>query len=205
MGAVREFSTRTRWSRADEWILEDHYANADWSALESVLHRPRRVITCKANGMGLVRAKTLPRTPNQVREAKRLHMAERRSKDPEGVRSYQRANHAKNRELNCAKLRDYFGRRFFWGRAIKLRGDGRATSTELAWLWIRQRGLCALTGRPLGRDAHLDHIVPRASGGNDRVGNLRWTCPSANLAKRALSDADFLRLCEDVASWSKRK
>lgn len=103
---------------------------------------------------------------------------------------------------NLAKMRDYYARRFFWGRAMKLRGSGRATAADLARLWRTQRGRCALTGRRLGRDnAHLDHIEAKSRGGSDAASNLRWVCSEANLARRELSDAEFVALCADVMRW----
>jgi len=85
---------------------------------------------------------------------------------------------------------------------MKLRGAGKASTADLARLWKLQRGQCAMTGRRLTRDtAHLDHIVAKARGGTDAIGNLRWVCTEANLAKRELSDAEFLALCSDVMAW----
>lgn len=92
----------------------------------------------------------------------------------------------------------YAAKRFFWSRAMKLRGENRATFRELAALWKLQRGLCALTGRRLDRFAQLDHVKPKARGGGDELANLRWVCIAANLAKRDLSDDEFFQLCADV-------
>ena len=143
----------------------------------------------------------MTRSPEQVREAKRLHMARKRAESPEAMRAYHRERHHRNHEKNKAKLRDYYGRRFFWGRAMKLRTVGRATFRDLAAMWHRQRGLCALTGRRLDRSAQLDHIVPRAKGGDDSPKNLRWVSPEVNLAKRDLTDEQLFVLCQDVMHW----
>ena len=140
----------------------------------------------------------MARTPEQVREAKRLHMAQRRAADPEAASAYAREHHRKNRERSCQVMREYYERRFFWGRAMKLRGPGRATALDLFSLWRQQKGLCALTGRKLDRTAQLDHILAKARGGSDAKGNLRWLCKEANLARRELSDEEFMALCQDV-------
>lgn len=131
-------------------------------------------------------------------KAKREQMARKRSKDPDAYRKSRRDAYAKN-----PKKRDYWNaynhRRFFWSRANKLRGAGRARARDLSLLWYRQRGRCALTGRKLTREnAHLDHVLPKARGGTDLPGNLRWVCIEANLAKRDLTDAEFVALCRDV-------
>lgn len=143
----------------------------------------------------------MARSLEETRKAKREYMARKRASDPEAARAYHRERHHRNHERNKAKMRDYYARRFFWGRAMKLRGPGHATTRQLASLWKSQSGLCALTGRRLDRTAHLDHIVPLAGGGGDTVNNLRWVCHEANLAKRALSDEQFIGLCSDVMAW----
>lgn len=143
----------------------------------------------------------MPRDIEAIRKAKREHMARKRAADPEAARAYRNSYHAANREKQTAKMRAYYGRRFFWGKAMKLRGEGRATARDLAAIWKSQRGLCALSGRKLDRTAQLDHKLPRARGGDDRPGNLQWLCEDVNLAKRALTDAEFTALCGDVMRW----
>ena len=143
----------------------------------------------------------MARTADETRKAKREFMARKRAADPDAARAYHRRRHFDNHEHNKAKMRAYASRRFFWNRQMHLRGDGRATARELAALWKSQRGRCAITGRRLDRTAQLDHIVARARGGNDSITNLRWLCKEANLARRELSDAEFVVLCRDVMRW----
>lgn len=143
----------------------------------------------------------MPRTIEEIRKAKREHMAKRRAADPERARAIGRAHHSRHREQNCARLRDYYARRFFWGRAMKLRGTGRATHRQVASLWKQQRGRCGLTGRRMDRTAQLDHILPKARGGNDSIENLRWVCEEVNIAKRHMTDEEFGVLCGDVIRW----
>lgn len=141
------------------------------------------------------------RDPEKYRARKRESMARRRAADPEAARAYRNAYHAANRKVQTKKMRDYYARRFFWGKAMKLRGTDRANAKKLANLWRAQKGLCALTGRRLDRTAQLDHKTPKARGGGDEIQNLQWLCPEANLAKRDLTDAEFATLCEDVMRW----
>ena len=144
----------------------------------------------------------MARDIEEIRKAKREHMARKRAANPEAARAYGRKYHAKNRDKNCAKMRTYYERRFFWGRAMKLRGNQKATTLDLARLWKMQRGRCALTGRRLNRDnSQLDHIVAKARGGTDEINNLQWVCVEANLAKRELSETEFVSLCSDVMRW----
>ena len=143
----------------------------------------------------------MPRDIEAIRKAKREHMARKRAANPEAARAYGRDYHAANREKQTAKMRAYSGRRFFWTKAMKLRGDDRATARDLAAIWKAQRGRCALTGRRLDRSAQLDHKLPRARGGGDHPDNLQWLCEEVNLAKRAMTDAEFTALCEEVMRW----
>jgi 5-methylcytosine-specific restriction endonuclease McrA len=140
----------------------------------------------------------MARTIEETRRAKRKFMARKRAADPEAARAYSRKYHRKNGERQRAKMRAYAGRRFFWTKAMKLRGAGKASCKQLASLWKAQRGLCALTGRTLDRTAQLDHILPKARGGGDGIENLQWACAEANLAKKDLTDEEFLQLCSDV-------
>lgn len=133
-----------------------------------------------------------------IRKRKRDSMAKYRLENPEKSRLRQKAWRDENIVVCREKERKYYGRRFFWGKAQKLKGEGRATYKEIASLWRRQNGFCALTGRSLSRTAQLDHILPRAKGGGDCLTNLRWVCSAANLLKRDLLDADLLELCLDI-------
>jgi len=141
------------------------------------------------------------KTSERVRKIKRDHMARKRASNPDAARAYARKFHAENRERRCEAMRNYASKRFFWNREMHLHGSERAKAKQLAALWKKQRGLCALTGRRLDRTAHLDHISPIAKGGGDEIGNLRWLCNEANLAKRALSDEQFILLCSDCMAW----
>lgn len=181
--------------------MRSNYQSSDWPLLLSMLPgRTKSQIQNKANLLGIIR-RPEKLSPDEVRRRKRELMARRRLENPDAVREYQRQHFNKNREKIKEKLRDYSKKRFFWSRSMKLRTEPRATAKELASLWKAQRGRCGLTGRRMDASAQLDHIRPRAAGGTDAIDNLRWTCKEANLAKRELSDADFLALCRDVCDF----
>jgi CRISPR/Cas system Type II protein with McrA/HNH and RuvC-like nuclease domain len=98
-------------------------------------------------------------------------------------------------------MREYAARRFFWNKANKLRGEGAATYIDLARLWKRQRGRCALTGQPLDRTSEIDHKIPRTRGGNDGIENLQWLAKEVNRAKRDMTSDEFADLCANVMRW----
>lgn len=143
----------------------------------------------------------MARSIEETRKAKREYMARKRAENPEKVREYQLNHHFKNHEKNKASMRAYASKRFFWVKAMKLKGEGRATTKQIASLWKKQKGLCALTGEKLDRTSQLDHILPKAKGGNDYIENLQWLSQEVNLAKRDLTDDEFIKLCASVMEW----
>jgi len=200
MGAIRAWSPHVRWTDAEVSILRGHYATASVASLEKILPgRSIRHIQCKANDLGLARKKEPKRTPDQTREAKRKHMADRRKRDIQAARDYANVYRMKNSARINAKTRAATATRIFWARALRLRNG--ISAKMLARLWKEQRGLCALSGEKMGRDAEIDHKMPRARGGTDYIGNLQWVTPIANMAKRDLTDAEFAELCRTCARW----
>lgn len=199
---MRRFSNHTRWTNIEVDFLIEHFHSAPWAKLfEHLPGRTRSMIQCKANLLGIRRLVPPKMSPEERLFRKRESMARRRRDNPEAAREYHRKFHRDNRERQISKMRNYYARRFFWGRATKLRGKDRATYRDLASIWKRQRGACALTGRRLDRMAEVDHILPKARGGGDEAVNLRWACRQVNLAKRDLTDIEFNELCGDVMRY----
>jgi hypothetical protein len=143
----------------------------------------------------------MARSAEETRKAKREYMARKRESDPDAARAYGRSYHHANRDKKTEKMRAYSEKRFFWTKAMKLRGEDRATTKQIALLWKDQRGKCALSGIKLDRTAQLDHKMPKARGGNDKIENLQWLSAKANLAKRDLTDEEFVFLCSSVMRW----
>lgn len=142
------------------------------------------------------------RNPEENRRRKREDMARRWRDKPDEMREKARADHRNNRVARLASMKAYQHRRFFWLRATKLTG---VTARDLASMWKRQRGRCALTGERLDRTAQVDHITPRARGGTDALDNLQWVSVAANLAKRDLTQEEFVALCSSVMAWVGRR
>jgi|GEM_PF-2561478 len=136
-----------------------------------------------------------------TRERKRLHMKKVREENPQAIRNYQNSLRAKNPEKAREKMREYASKRFFWVKAMKLKGENKATTKQIASLWKSQKGLCALSGLRLDRTAQLDHKLPKAKGGLDAIENLQWLSKEVNLAKRDLTDEQFISLCKTVMAW----
>ncbi len=129
-------------------------------------------------------------------------MRAHREANRDRIAADRRAHYAASKEARKDVRKAHLKKRWFYARGVNLRGPGRARAKDLAALWKRQRGCCALTGRRLDRTAEMDHIIPRVRGGSDKIENLRWVCRDANRAKQYMLDADFFALCRDVAAMA---
>lgn len=199
MGEIRTFTKRKKWTEMETSLLLRIYESSSRKLLSaSFPGRTMSSIESKASMLSLAKPRRSGRTPDQVRKAKREHMAKKRLECPETARQRGRDFYAANRDRIISKVRSYYSKRFFWARAGKLRGPGRASASDISSLWKQQRGRCGLTGRRLDRTAQLDHIRAKARGGPDSIENLRWVCAEANLAKRDLPDEDLLLLCREI-------
>jgi 5-methylcytosine-specific restriction endonuclease McrA len=93
---------------------------------------------------------------------------------------------------------DYEAMQFFKKKAKGYKGIEFA---DLVQIYLEQEKECALCGDRLELDTrktHLDHIVPKAKGGEDWAGNLELVCAACNYAKRDTSLKDFVLLCLKV-------
>lgn len=55
-----------------------------------------------------------------------------------------------------------------------------------------------------GRNASIDHKVPRAKGGSDDIGNLQWVDLKVNLMKRDMDVPEFLSTCASVLALAEK-
>lgn len=66
------------------------------------------------------------------------------------------------------------------------------TKQHLALLLEAQDGACRYCRNPLDGEKHLEHRVPLARGGAHAPHNVCWSCPSCNLRKGTMTEAEFL-------------
>lgn len=140
------------------------------------------------------------------RQMNRDWMRADRAKNPEKYRKRERAHRNKPevRARIIARQRLWVSRHPFLAKARDI-SDGldAVTGAQLAALYKRQRGRCALTGRKLTKvNMQIDHIVPVSRNGARGVENLRWVCKEANEAKGGLLDTEFFQLCRDVLAFT---
>jgi CRISPR/Cas system Type II protein with McrA/HNH and RuvC-like nuclease domain len=115
----------------------------------------------------------------------------------------------KNKEHALKIKEEHKIRSFFKYRATTLRKHGvilntNDCATKLFWIWIKQKGICAYTGRKLqfNRTTHIDHIIPRSKGGSNHPDNFQFICSEANQAKSNLTHDEFISLIKELSNYS---
>lgn len=71
--------------------------------------------------------------------------------------------------------------------------DGKLSKDIIERLYTLQRGKCPCCGKPLGKDFHLDHIVPLAKGGLNVDSNIQLLRKRCNHNKSAKSPVEFMQ------------
>ncbi len=73
------------------------------------------------------------------------------------------------------------------------------------YLYGQQGGYCTACGTHFEpRHFQVDHIIPRANGGNDHISNLQLLCGSCNAHKGTKSHEELIKLLTDKG-WIKRR
>ena len=190
---------RMLWTETEIELLKTIYEKESWeNIITKIPNHSYTSIRSTAFKFGLRRAKL---SAEELRIRKRNSMRRYRG-TPIGYSKQlesQRKSYAKvGKDRQVTYLREIQSNNFFAWRAKRFNSALGITEGFLRDLWESQKGLCALTGKPLEGTAQLDHIIPLARGGMDVKSNFRWVIPQANRAKRELLDEEFLELCRDV-------
>lgn len=78
-------------------------------------------------------------------------------------------------------------------RAAKLQRGGVLSRGLKVKLLALQQGKCACCGLPLGKNYHLDHIMPLALGGSNTDENIQLLRQRCNNQKHAKHPVDFMQ------------
>jgi 5-methylcytosine-specific restriction endonuclease McrA len=133
-----------------------------------------------------------------------------RAKNKESHRAAIKRWREKNKDRAKAVESERARRRFFHTRAKNSvwrtkEGNVIEIRNAIFWLWHKQRGRCAMTGRRLDRSAELDHIIPVSKGGHNHPDNLQWLAPEVNQCKNDMTVDEFMAVCINVLSHAKHK
>jgi len=92
----------------------------------------------------------------------------------------------------------------YW--ANKWYKNGEISAFDIWKIAKKQKLRCALSGEKLtSENASLDHILPKSKGGLNTVSNIRLTTKNINMARKNLSDEEFIELCKKVSNYGIRK
>jgi hypothetical protein len=144
--------------------------------------------------------------PDRVKTAKRKYQGSH----PETISAYEEANRDRLRRLRAAWRATNTDRLRASARAWRERNRSRvrelaqhrrsrtAAGDRLslgltAKLFRLQKGRCACCRKPLGKDFHLDHILPLALGGRNIDENIQLLRAKCNRQKCAAHPVDFMQ------------
>lgn len=78
-------------------------------------------------------------------------------------------------------------------RAIKQKTGGDLSKGLTKKLFVLQKGKCPCCNKPLGKNYHMDHIVPLARGGTNNDDNIQLLRQRCNNQKHAKDPIDFMQ------------
>ncbi len=66
--------------------------------------------------------------------------------------------------------------------------------------WEKSDGICDYTGETMerGRNAALDHIIPKNRGGTNNLDNLHFVLVNVNNLKARMMENEFIDLCKKI-------
>lgn len=114
----------------------------------------------------------------------------------ENARRYYRDNKERIKvvQRNWRKLNQETVKAHRWARkALKRKADGSHSGSDIKCIFRAQKGRCAYCRVQLGKNYHIDHIMPLARGGSNYPNNIQLLCPRCNTAKHANHPADYAR------------
>ena len=83
---------------------------------------------------------------------------------------------------------------------LRKESSSSVTKSELLRKLEQQQYRCALSGEPMTPSlSSLDHINPKAIGGEDGIGNLQIVLPCVNRAKGTMTQSQFVAMCHAIS------
>jgi hypothetical protein len=133
-------------------------------------------------------------------EANRARVAAWQKANREHVRAeaakWREKNAARLKQLNAAYRANNKERCVAHGanRRARVRGaEGQVSPDIIEKLLVLQRGMCPCCKKPLGKDFHLDHIIPLIEGGTNKDSNMQLLRAKCNLQKNKKHPVEFMQ------------
>jgi len=123
------------------------------------------------------------RAANNV--VRKLAKAEWHAKNSEKVKLYPEDWHKANRMANRIQSHN--------NRERKKANGGRLSRGLAELLFTQQKGKCPCCRQPLGKDYHMDHIMPLALGGLNADENIQLLRAVCNMQKHTAHPIDFMQ------------
>jgi RNA-directed DNA polymerase len=158
----------------------------------------------KAEGLKRLKAWAAA-NPERARQTQANWRAKNKDSHRQAIKRWRENNKEYSQRVEAERTK----KRFFHTRARRStwrtkQGDIATIRNAIFWLWHKQRGKCALTGKRLDRTAELDHIIPVSKGGRNEPSNLQWLAPEVNQCKNDMTVDEFMAVCINVLSHAKR-
>lgn len=118
-----------------------------------------------------------------------------RLENPDKKTSLQASWRAKNyeKELAWRRANPEVARIHRHNRRAQLKSRGKLTPGISEKLFALQKGKCACCKKPLGKNYHMDHIVPLALGGTNTDDNIQLLHQKCNHKKSSKDPIDFMQ------------
>lgn len=183
-----------------KWTSDEKKAVVDFAAIHGVTAAARKFNTNNASVKNWrdpekykARRKRYHSLP-MVKEKNRKRAMQAYYENPDLLKATSKKSRGKRRFKRLVEMSNRFYPRDEWLTAI-----------DLFHIAHKQKLICALTGVKLTNETiSVDHIIPKSLGGSNRPDNIRLVDKNVNLARRALTDCEFLDLCRKVVEFRER-
>lgn len=141
-----------------------------------------------------IRAAAHARDPEKAR----ARQAAWRAANPDKVRQYSAMAYARADKQKRKSIIAEWHKKNPRARGIhehnrRARASGKLSPDLPQKLFALQKGKCACCKRPLGKDYHLDHILPLALGGENVDSNMQLLRALCNMQKHKKHPVDFMQ------------
>lgn len=136
------------------------------------------------NNKDILNAKT-----KKWRESNVNHIKEYEARYRGAHKERRKITSSNHQKTNKEKYRIYNKNRY----SLRKRHNGRLSHGLAEKLYKLQKGKCPCCRLPLGKDYHMDHVMPLSLGGSNTDDNIQLLRKTCNLQKNAKHPFDFMQ------------